>query len=71
MGLIAVFNGVFNLLPFGGFNGASVLGILFERIVGKRRSEPLIIRYFILTLVLTFAICGRIVYADVIWFFSK
>ncbi|MBR9801275.1 hypothetical protein GYB59_06070 [bacterium] len=71
IGLIALLNGVFNLLPFGGLNGSHVIRVLLEMVVDADVAERSYTRYTILTILFLFAVQIRIIYADVIWILGQ
>jgi regulator of sigma E protease len=69
IGVIAMLNGVFNLLPLGGLNGGHLIWLLIEKTSDPAKAERWIIRYTLISVIFLFAVYLRVLCADVIWFF--
>jgi membrane-associated protease RseP (regulator of RpoE activity) len=67
IGLIALLNGIFNLLPLAGLNGSHVVVVALEAIFERQAAEIWFLRYALLTYPLVLSVLIRMLYADVMW----
>ena len=67
LGLAAMLNGVFNLLPLCGLNGFQIIRLLSETVLAKDFVEKWLTRYLYVTFFFVIAVGVRILYADVVW----
>jgi membrane-associated protease RseP (regulator of RpoE activity) len=66
MASLALFNGVFNLLPLPVLNGGHLVFLLIESLIGRARESVLVGSMYI-GLLFVLVMFGRLVWADCVW----
>ena len=64
---MALFNGLFCLMPIGVTNGFLILLGVHARIFGKSGTKKYLMRYAVVRALFQYVVAARILYADVAW----